>query len=287
MRVHRRHFTPIQKVTPMRRLQLSILALALALPLSAVFADLTLQLETRDLGVETPEVETSTLFLTEDKFAADDVEPDGTSTKTIFDRESNTMWYVEHDSKSYMTMDEQGMRAMAAQFEAAMQQMQKQLESMPPEQRQQMEEMMKSQMPGMDAKKHTLDVVATGKKETVLGKACTSYEVRVDGEKISEVWATSWKDAGVPKESLSMLYALTDFFEDLATSNPLLGDALAAEGGFLQGLDRIDGFPLRIVDFEEGEPSSETLMKSVSRESIDAAIFEVPAGYRQKSFDDE
>jgi hypothetical protein len=158
---------------------------------------------------------------------------------------------------------------------------------MPPEQRKQVEEMMKSQMPGMDAPKHTLDVVATGKKETIMGKSCTSYEVLVDGEKISEVWATSWKEAGVPKESLSMLYALTAFFEDLASSNPMLGEALQSEGGFMQGLDRIDGFPLRIVDFEAGEPVSESLVKSMSSEAIAPEVFEVPAGYRKKSFDEE
>ena len=74
---------------------------------------------------------------------------------------------MEHASKSYVTLDEECFRSMAAQFDAAMLQMQKQLESIPPEQRKQVEEMMKSQMPAMNSEKHKLDVVAEDDVEMI------------------------------------------------------------------------------------------------------------------------
>lgn len=56
----------------------------------------------------------------------------------------------------------------------------------------------------------------------------------------------------------------TIFFESLASTSPMLGEALEAEGGFMKGLDQIDGFPLRFLDYDEGQPRSETLVKTIS-----------------------
>jgi hypothetical protein len=49
-------------------------------------------------------------------------------------------------------------------------------------------------------------------------------------------------------------------------------------------MDRVDGFPVRIRQFEDGMLASESTLEAVDGKKVDAATFEVPAGYEQKEF---
>jgi hypothetical protein len=46
-------------------------------------------------------------------------------------------------------------------------------------------------------------------------------------------------------------------------------------------MKQIDGFPVRTIDYDNGVAAGEVTMDSVSEKDLEAAMFEVPEGYRR------
>jgi hypothetical protein len=251
---------------------------------STASADYVLSNETRDLRSDPPEVTTTLLYLGKDKFAADSRSAEGEHTTTIYDAAENVIYHVEHDSKSYMRIDQATLDQVGTRMNDAMQQMREQMAQMPEAQRKQVEQMMQSM--GGDAHQVEWTVKDTGDKETLAGHGCRRYELLADGEKQSDVWAAPWKDAGLPKESFEVLRKFSTFFQNMASANPLFARAMKSQGGALQGLDRIEGFPVRVVDYDDGKVSTETTTKSYEEKKVDPSMYQVPAGYTRKGFDE-
>jgi hypothetical protein len=262
----------------------TILVLATLVCGGTASADTILTNETRDLRSDPPEVMTTQLYLGADRFAADSRSAEGEHTTTIYDASQNVLYHVDHDSKSYVRIDQEMLDQLGTQMNAAMQQMKDQMAQMPEAQRKQVEQMMQS----MGGTGHKVDwtVKETGEKQTVAGYGCQRYELLADGKKESDVWASTWKDAGVPKESFDVLRKFAAFFEEIAGSNPLFAQAMESQGGALQGLDRIDGFPVKVIDYDDGKASLETTTKSYEQKKVADATYHVPAGYTQKAFDE-
>ena len=256
---------------------------ALLLSASTATADYVLTAESRDLDSDPPTIDTMVLYLAKDKLATENDVGTEDASKSIFDATEKVIWHIEPGTKSYVRLDEASMRAIGSQMDAAMQQMREQMAQMPEEQRQQMEQMMKGMMGG-DTQKTTWTVQETPKKQDIQGRSCRRYDVLANGVKQSEIWAASWKDAGISKDSFEILRTWGSFMEEIAASVPTFAKALEEQGGMMPGLDKIDGFPVRVVDFEGEEPIRETTFKTIEEKKVDASFYEVPAGYTEKTF---
>jgi hypothetical protein len=82
-------------------------------------------------------------------------------------------------------------------------------------------------------------------------------------------------------EAMAAFKNMAKFINSLAKSMPgPLGASMAENPMGL--IDQIDGFPVRTIDFVDGQVSSETTLSSVADADLDPALFAIPEGYTQQ-----
>ena len=156
--------------------------------------------------------------------------------------------------------------------------MKAQLAQMPPEQRAQMEQM----MPGLSGsdKKWTVEVVDTGKSDKVDGRNCRIWDVKRDGKLDDQICVVPYSD--LPgKENFQA--DVREFREGVRGN----GEIRPHDGGHddqrVQCPVEGERFPGALPWLREGKlGDDEQVMKVWREETIPAAMFEIPAGYKQK-----
>ncbi len=151
--------------------------------------------------------------------------------------------------------------------------------SMPPEQRAMMEQMMN--MPGAE-KAPTVRVRRVGPGGKVAGYPTTKYSVTVDGRPYREIWLAP--KAPIMKAMKSYIKKSTEMsakMESCMKMTPGMGAGPAPEASpeYLSLAPK--GWPMKEIDKRTGKVDKEVI--SLEQESIPAATFKVPAGFRQVS----
>jgi hypothetical protein len=190
---------------------------------------------------------------------------------------------VDHNDKSYIVMDEAMVQEMGQKVNAAMEQMRAQLADMPPEQRAMVEQMMQGQMAGMMESEE--EAIPTRVEQTGSGSwqsgPCTEYAVYEGDEKTKQICAAPLSEVEGAGEAMAAFKNMAKFINSLAESMPgPLGESMAENPMGL--IDQIDGFPVRTVDYVDGQVSAETTLSSVADSDLDPALFEIPEGYTQQ-----
>jgi hypothetical protein len=263
------------------------LAFATTLAATAARADVVLTVESRDLSEDPPRVDTQEIFMTADKLRTGDTDGEGRHFTMIYRGDRNVVWHLDDDEKTWLELDEAALAGLGAQVNQAMEQMKEALAQMPEEQRRQAEAMMKQHMPGAaPSGERVVEVRKTEARERIEGRDCVRHDVLVNGVKHSEVWAASWSDAGIPKDSFDVFKRMAAFYQKLFDANPFLRQA-AGDAGLFDGADQVDGFPVLVRTFEDGKPTQEMRFQKAESRRIDAARFEVPAGYEKTTLANE
>ena len=193
---------------------------------------------------------------------------------------------VDHGDKSYVLMDEAMVQEMGVKVNAAMEQMRAQLADMPPEQRAMVEQMMEGQMAGMMGA--AVESVPTRVEQMGSGSwqsgPCTEYAIFEGDQKTQQICAAPLAEVEGADEAMAAFKNMAKFINSLAESMPgPLGESMAENPMGL--INQIDGFPVRTVDYVDGEVSSETILSSVEDRDLDPALFDIPVGYtRQDPF---
>ena len=203
------------------------------------------------------------------------VDPEG-HTSLI---KNDTMYIIDDTEKSYIVFDKATMQAVAQKLSAAMDKMKEQMAKLPPEQRAQLEQAMGGAM-GMQGKAHTVDVAATGKSDTVNGRACKVWDVTRDGQLDEQICVVPY--ASLPgKENFQQIFAnFSKMFEEMSKSVPMLSGMMANE---FSAQAKVGGFPVRQRAYENGKlGGEETLVKEWREEAIPDSMFEIPTDYKQK-----
>ena len=204
-----------------------------------------------------------------------------TGSMTVIFKEEG-FYVIDHAQKNYILMDKEMLDQISTQISEAMKQMEAQLAAMPPEQRAMVEEMMKSQMPGMGSGRGmgngpVLEIKPVG-EGSWKSYDCRKYEMLEDGVKIQEMCVTDYSEvdsSGALRESFK---EMGEFMSQLFESMPFGGQGVRNP---LEMINKIDGFPVHAVDFENGVAVTETTLESAGQKDIDASMFELPAGYQQ------
>ncbi len=219
-----------------------------------------------------------------DKVRVDNPERQATATSVIIDAAAKKMMILDDHAKTYVEITQEDAKRMRGQMAAMRTQMQERMAAMPPEQRKQMQEMMDkmgaSAAGAEPAKpvKHTFKFESLGGKKTVNGMACQMYKVIRDGKPTEEDCISPWS-AGLLKKS--DVEGLRKFSEEMI-SGMGLGDAARSQQMF-EGFDQYPGVPITRVPLQEdGTRGEEDQVKSITRESIPASRFALPAGYTKK-----
>jgi len=190
--------------------------------------------------------------------------------------------------KSYFVIDRETVDRMANTMNDAMAKMQEQLAKMPPEQRAMMENMMKQrgmQAAPAPAKAATYEVAATGASESVAGYSCKVMNVTRDGVLTQQLCVVPYSALPGKDEFQSLIKQMTALTEKMAErTKQFAGDRNSNPTNMESSLaGKINGVPFISRRYRDGvlQPE-ETIVKSWKSQSIDAAQFEIPAGYAKK-----
>src|SRR5262245_10127334 len=238
-------------------------------------ADLVLTMETKDLTSKTAATRVNEVMLAGDKLAT---QSEGSGYRMIWRSDKKRLFTLDPKTKSYMEFDQVTLQQMTEQMNAMFEQMKSKMADMPPEQRAMMEKMMQPKAGAKGGPK--LEVKATGEKSTIEGKPCTKYDLWVEGERTSEIWVTSWSEAKASKEDFAPMREMAAFLEEAMNSNPFL--QRMASGLDWSGMDQIDGFPVLVRQLEGTTAVRETKFTGVRSKAIEAATFEIPAGWTRQ-----
>jgi Asp-tRNA(Asn)/Glu-tRNA(Gln) amidotransferase C subunit len=204
--------------------------------------------------------------------------PQPANHSLIYRGDRQLLWILQHDKRRYTELTRETVEQISNQVSTMMAQMEEQLKSLPPEQREAMARIMKGRMPMPDAAPTSPpEIRKTGETADISGFPCTRYDVYQDGEKRAEVWAT-------PRSRIPGAENLSAVFESLAEFYRSLTKGFAQ---FQTGLDfnvlaGLDGFPIRMLSYEDGELESEMLIKEVSQGSGASDLFERPVNYKEE-----
>lgn len=203
-------------------------------------------------------------------------------SKMLFKNGKQEVVVIDHQSKTYMVIDE----AMAQQLErqigvaqqqmsTVMQQMQKQMENLSEEQRAQMQQLMGNRMPADMAKAPIRTTVKQQGEDTVAGVTCMELVVVVNGKPSGEVCVARAGALGLETKDYDSMVDATDaarkIMERVMGKND--NDAVS------MNLRAMKGIPVRMRDLVDGDIS---MLESRSSAELNADLFRVPDGYQKR-----
>jgi hypothetical protein len=213
-----------------------------------------------------------------------DMDEDGNSSATII--KDGNLYAIDDTDKTYVQLDQATMERLGKKMNDGLEQVKEQLAKMPAEQRAQMEEMLGKQIPGFAGgeSKWTVEAVDTGKSDKVDGRACRLWDVKRNGELDEQLCVVPF-NALPGKENFQQVFAnFAKVFEEMAKTVPMLAGLMSNE---FTAQEKINGFPVRARDYENGKLSdTERVMTIWREENVPASMFTVPAGYKRKSMED-
>lgn len=188
---------------------------------------------------------------------------------------------IDHEKRTYLVFDEatarrmeQQMADMREQMADAMRQLESQMSQMSEEQRAMMQQMLKQQ--GMGAQPPGTPRMAVQRvgKARVGGMSCEKYRVTENGRPASEACVVPPGSVGMSAADYRALLTATDNMRNMVER---------MTGGFTQmkGMDfrALEGVPVQVRDLDDGSVS---VLATHSDAKLDASMFRVPEGYRQK-----
>jgi len=243
------------------------LVAAAALAASSLFAGVRIQSEGTNLA--TKKVSTDVILLDANRLRVDS--DDGKSVMFLTDGGRNRMVMLDKAKNQYQEIDEETMKQMGQQMSAAMAQMQAAMKNMPPDQRAMMEKMMKGKMPQAAAAAPKTVYTAKG-SGSVNGFSCTKYEGDLSGVKESEVCAALPAQIKLTPADLQIFEKMKQFSSSLlsALANSPVHISVPSGYGFEEGYE---GFPIQKIDFENGQATKRSELKSITRTNFTDANF--------------
>lgn len=270
----------------MRKLTIALLLTFAAVPLSA---GVVFQVETT-VHDASPVRTFSSRVLAQGSRLSMSIAPDDSQKeggRMHFDAEARQLTMQDDDRRVYYQMDEETLQGMLSMVSQARKMMEEAMAAVPEEQRREMERMMQQRgMPGAaPAQASQTELRKTGETDKLAGYPCVRYDVVRDGAKVRELWVTDWGNVEGGREVAGAFEQMAEFFREFVESAASAGGPLAQGMGdnAFGYMKEIDGFPVVTREFEGGSMTSESVLRSVSRESLDPAEFEPPAGYRRMS----
>lgn len=203
----------------------------------------------------------------------------GTRRGMIRDAQTKRLWLIDHDKKSVIAMTEEDSKALEARQEQMRLQLKAQLDRLPPEQRTRMEQTMLA-MPDPNARppSYTYQKKKGAPERTVAGFKCQEYLVQREGQPYGEGCYAAWTTVGITAEQFKKL--LLDAMPSAAAAGPMMQSFEAHSSAPGLSVERT------IVDANGQVTTRTTLKRFAPKDKVDAAAFELPKDYAEKSMKD-
>ncbi|MBU0677117.1 MAG: hypothetical protein KJ626_03295 [Verrucomicrobia bacterium] len=260
----------------MKKTIVFLITVAVALP---VLAGTVIEVEQRT--PETGEVSKGTILLEGNSIRMDVQHPGHKNgvMSLLFQRQSRVLQSVDHVGRSYMTFDEFALGQMELTVKDMFKQMDTRLAELPESQKGMLKNMMSRTMPKGGAAM-AVEIVPTKDEGITLGLETVRHEIiGSSGEKVNEVWLTDWKNVEATANDLSLFCDLAAFEEEMIRR---LNNGPSSDT-FLSHYSRLreaNGFPVMYRYFENGRIMTETAFTASATNFTDAAIFNIPEGYK-------
>ncbi len=250
----------------------------LLLSISIFSNDLVLSFTSKDLADKKAAPTTGEMFISGKKIAMKMLQSEQ-KAYTIFRGDKELILAVDDIKKECTEIDKATMDKMGQTMQKAMKQMEAQLAQMPPEQRAMMEGMMNQQMLALgQASKASYSVVKVGKTAKIGPYNCELYEVMLNNKKVRALWVTKWNNLKHSKKLLEAFVMMSDFLKDLFATfqnSPMYN---SFDNPYTHSKE-IDGFPVKVIEYEEGLARLETTFNKVQQKKLAPTLFEAPKGY--------
>jgi hypothetical protein len=214
------------------------------------------------------EAKSSYMILSNDKIRLDDNTDEGKKT-VIFDTSKQKLVVIDHDKESYMVIDQTTFANMKKQIESMKEGLKQQLANLPEAQRKQMEKMMGI---GDVALNYSAD--KTGETKEINGWNTNKYTLKLNGESLSEVWATPVDNLGFTVDDFSVMKKFGKFFSELAKTLPMKN-----KNSMSAIVENIDGIPIMTKNIETDEV---TELQKASKYTPTSADFDIPNNYTEQ-----
>lgn len=247
----------------------TVITICLTVMMSSSFADTSLTYMDKD-EASTMQIKNGVL-----RSASD-------SDVMLFDSKSQAMTAVNHENKTYTRIDENTMKQMGGAVSEMQKMIEEQLQGLPPEQQAQMRQMMGGMMPsGMGMEKQPIRSEQTSKKGKAGDWVCKIVDVFKGDTKAYQICVTNYKSLGVSKEDYLVMKDFMTFISSMSEDMPM-GDQ-----AFFAAADLGDGMlPVIVEGLSQSTIEESMTLNKVSNDTLDAALFAVPAGYKEQNMMD-
>ena len=132
-------------------------------------------------------------------------------------------------------------------------------------------------------RKQRIELKRTELKRYLQGRPCRAFFVFEDGRKLQEIWATSWKTAGIGKQDIQAARELLSYFSRVM-SEPSFSK-IHSQIEYIPGREllKIDGFPVLIRHFGPDGIAYDISLGKPRRTDIDPSRFSYPKGFARKN----
>lgn len=261
-----------------------LLSTVLILLSTPAFAGVVFEFEIIDASDPAAEPDRINTSVDGERIRMDVKGPRGANADMIFRGDSHEMLAVDHDSQTYVLIDDATIGEISSQLSQLEAQMQEMLKDVPPEQRAAVEQMMRQQMPSTGDAEPVTEIRSTGKNGEKNGYAAREFELYRDGRREKSFWVTDWDNIEGGRDAARAFDSMADFIQDLQDAMPDFAKSPAVGSNAYEHLEELGGFPVVTIDYApDGSVTGESHLKSSRVESLGAAEFDAPAGYARKN----
>lgn len=261
------------------------IAAFLVLAAGPVFAGVVFEMEMIDLvdGAAAPDKMTSTLDGANLKIGV--TGPNGSPNEMIYRGDSREMIAIDHQSQSYVLIDDAAVQQIGNKLSEVELQMQQMLKDVPADQRAMVEQMIKQRMPqqpAADAGPRT-EVRATGESADKNGFPSEQYQLFLNGRLSKDFWITSWDNVEGGEDARRAFEGMADFVKDMQAAMPDFAQSPESGNNAYEHLNELGGFPVLVIDYaDDGTPLVESHLRSSQTVDLSADEFQPPASYKRQ-----
>ena len=240
--------------------------------------------------LDTRQASPMTVYIDTDKLKV--VAPD---TTIIFRADTNRLWVVMPEQRSYTEMTPETMQQMSgqlagaqAQLNAAQAQLQAQLAQMPPEQRAMMQQMLAGRgipglggPPGAASAPPQISFAKAGGGKTVASWSCENYAKTVNGQKEEDLCIAPVTATGITAADVQVFDKFSAFMQ------PILSSPMVPKMSYMSWNDMnkavgFAGLPLDSTTYLQGRPAIQQTVIKIERTTIAAGTYDLPAGLTKR-----
>lgn len=227
--------------------------------------------------LESGSVATSEIYLTANKMLVKNSGSENSSI--IFDGNTEIFTYIDDKKKEYYQFDKPTLMQLKEQIRMMAKMMQQFAANMPADQKAKFDQILNPQSGDMMSYK------TNGKNDKVNGWKTVGYDGLKESDKMLQMNIASFSTLGVSENQFAVMKQMMNYFKE----NLQEVVALLPSGGSFSQLNfdenspiLKEGIPVKTIAYKEGEATNENVVESLSKKSISADQFKIPAGYKQQ-----